>query len=209
MLECNFQGFQELQFWKWNIQHFIIQDVRCLYQTDDALVGSSIHFVTRKPCSNWQKEMKSINLIVMDEHVQQMFHSSIFDGLWFRLLRVTIMGCKANFRWIIQPKLMSYSLNNIIISMKLWPWGMEKKNIWGWDIHSIKQFNWNIHAEISKPSQFQRKIIILWFLQRPEMHNLQQAKYFEEHDMKASFNCQQKLQGKRVLFSRMNHIADK
>jgi len=52
MVECNFQGFQELQFWKWNIQHFIIQDVRCLYQTDDALVGSSIDFVTQKPCSN-------------------------------------------------------------------------------------------------------------------------------------------------------------
>ena len=129
MVECNFQGFQELQFWKWNTQHLIIQDVRCLYQTDDALVGSSIDFVTQKPCSNWPKEMKNINLIVMDEHVQQMFHSSIFDGLWFRLLRVTIMGCKANFRWIIQPKLMSYSLNNIIISMMLWPWGMEKKHM--------------------------------------------------------------------------------
>jgi len=54
----------------------------------------------------------------MDEHVQQMLHS-IFDRLWFRLLRVAIVGCKPNFRWIIQFKLASNSLNNIIIGMKL------------------------------------------------------------------------------------------
>jgi hypothetical protein len=60
--------------------------------------------------------MKNINLIVMDEHVQQMFHSSIFDGLWFRLLRVAFMGCKADFRWIIQPKLMSYTAGERHIS---------------------------------------------------------------------------------------------
>uniref|UniRef100_A0A0A9GI30 Uncharacterized protein n=1 Tax=Arundo donax TaxID=35708 RepID=A0A0A9GI30_ARUDO len=35
MVECNFKGFQELQFWQWNIQHFIIHDVRRLIVMDE------------------------------------------------------------------------------------------------------------------------------------------------------------------------------
>lgn len=103
-----------------------------------------MYFFTQKACSYWPKEMKNVNLIIMDEHVQQMLHTSIFDGLWFRLLRVAIMWCKPNFCWIIQLKLTSNSLNNIIIGMKLWPWGMENQKT---DVVEISMqlnilFNW-------------------------------------------------------------------
>lgn len=35
MVECNFKGFKELQFRQWNIQYFVIQDVRCLIIVDE------------------------------------------------------------------------------------------------------------------------------------------------------------------------------
>lgn len=62
----------------------------------------------------------------MNKHIQKMFYSPISNRLWFRLLRITIMRCKPNLWGIIQPKLMCNSLNNIIISVKLWPtWKQE------------------------------------------------------------------------------------
>mgnify|MGYP003702004125 CR=1 FL=1 len=30
MVECNFKSFQTLQFWQWNVQNLVIQDVRSL-----------------------------------------------------------------------------------------------------------------------------------------------------------------------------------
>lgn len=42
MVECNFKGFKELQFWQWNIQYFIIQDVRRLHNTES--IFSGMHF---------------------------------------------------------------------------------------------------------------------------------------------------------------------
>jgi hypothetical protein len=48
-----------------------------------------------------------------------MIHSPVLDGLRFRLLGVTVMGCKPNFGWVIQAKMVSYSFHNIIISVEL------------------------------------------------------------------------------------------
>jgi hypothetical protein len=95
-----------------------LHNTRCQTSVPDgALVGSPTHLLHRNHAHIDQT--KKVNLIVVDEHVRQIHHSSIFDGLWFRLLRVAIVGCKPNFRWIVQFKLASNSLNNIIIGMKL------------------------------------------------------------------------------------------
>ena len=60
-----------------------------------------------------------VYLIVVHQHIRQMIHSSVFNGLGFRLLGVAIMRCKPNFGWVIQAKMVSYSFHDIIISVEL------------------------------------------------------------------------------------------
>jgi hypothetical protein len=50
-----------------------------------------------------------------------MLHSSIFNWLRLRLLRVAVVGCQPDFGWIIQANLAGHSFDNIIISMYLRP----------------------------------------------------------------------------------------
>jgi hypothetical protein len=57
-------------------------------------------------------------LIVVDQHVRQMFRSSVLDRLGFRLLGITVMRCEPYFGWIIHAKMLSYSLHDIIIAVK-------------------------------------------------------------------------------------------
>lgn len=61
------------------------------------------------------------NLIVVNQHVRQMFHSSVLDRLWFRLLGVAVVRCESDFRRIIETKMLTDSFNNIVIGVKLWP----------------------------------------------------------------------------------------
>ena len=67
-------------------------------------------------------------LIVVDQHVRQMIHSTILNRLRFGLLGVAVVRSKPDFWWIIQTKMLSYSFNNIVISIKPWPKHSKEKN---------------------------------------------------------------------------------
>lgn len=89
------------------------------------------------------------NLIVVNQHVRQTFHSLVLDSLWFRLLGVAVMRCKSDFRIIIQTKMLRDFFNNIVIGVKLWPrWSQSKIE--------LPEIYYNYHKMIKK------KTIIIW-----------------------------------------------
>ena len=105
------------------------------------------------------------NLVVVDQHVWQMIYTPVLNGLGFRLLRITVVRCKPNFCWVINTKLASNSINDLIIIEKLWPsrshtkkWRKHNQSIWR-DIRSVKivihlffSFFWNTYSSKQKSS---------------------------------------------------------
>lgn len=81
---------------------------------------------------------------------------------------------------------------------------MENQKAYGSEISIKLEILTENLCTIYKCLQFQGKIIILWFLQRPEMHNLQQTKYFEDMMRKQVLTVSKKYKVKGI-----NHIVDK